>query len=141
MRVSTLKASRRPISGRLCIGNGDIISCWFVKKFDCSVCNADEFGEFTADAVDVVPSINSGMLCPKLSCPCFKMKKKNNRCQHLLATLFINLIFCPHFTECTVGNVHKSIDRVFQHMCGCRSTKISCNVFNCLKQTRTYIEK
>lgn len=30
----------------------------------------EEFVELTAELVDVFLSNNSGMLCPKLSCPC-----------------------------------------------------------------------
>lgn len=94
--MSMLSASRRPIIGRLCIGSGDmvswsddlsqIISCrlLLLLVYSCGcVVTDEEFGKLTIEVVVDAPVSNSGMLCPKLSCPCVFKKnpneKKNNK--------------------------------------------------------------
>lgn len=76
---------RRPNSGRLCIGSGDISSGGCTEQ--CFNCNddddVDELDKLATELIDDgccdFRSSNSGILWPKLSCPCSKKKEIKNK--------------------------------------------------------------
>lgn len=83
MRMSMPILRRRPNSGRLCIGSGDIFAV--VCPGQCFNCNDDDVDELDKLATELIDdgwcdgfrSSNSGIEWPKLSCPCGA--KKNTR--------------------------------------------------------------
>lgn len=87
-RVSTLNASRRPISARSCAGSGDIIA-WRSLKSSCTTVIELSTGLYVTDVSDMLHewlvvcaallSSNSGMLWPRLSWPCCWMKTKMSK--------------------------------------------------------------
>lgn len=85
MRISMPILRRRPNSGRLCIGSGDIFSGDCTGQ--CFNCNddddVDELDKLTTELIDDgwcdFRSSNSGILWPKLSCPCGEKLKERRK--------------------------------------------------------------
>lgn len=85
IRMSMPILRRRPNSGRLCIGSGDIFSddctgqCFSCCNDDDDVDELDKLAEEWIDdgwCDDGLRFSNSGILWPKLSCPCVCEKLK-----------------------------------------------------------------